>query len=819
MRPLRLLRLGIVTTAVAGLLATGVTAQAGAATTGSAPAASGPTQTVQLALTPRDRAGLQQLAEQAPDLSTASRRARLAQVIAGPDRANLVATRARALGFTVTSTDPTWVTIAGPASLVTAYFGSARAQNPSSGVGQALPSLPTSLRGLVTVAAGGDETRPAFRPSDVTFGPRASQPLTQSDFRAVYNIPGATGKPTSTSPAIATLQFSNWNSSDLTQYAQTTGVYGGDTSYDPVASGGYSEVRIDGGPANANGAVEVSLDQSALATVAPRFRQIAYLAPNTATEQAKMLNRIALDASSSGIYAVSTSWGACEFEAYSGSSGAMRRAADQDAVNAALAAGVTVFAATGDNGPLDCSQQANQNVVSVDVPAAIPGVVSVGGTTVTRNGSAYAETGWAGSGGGFSTMFCASAAQAAILPPSATKTTCPFGKARGVPDIAMDADPNTGLMIFSNGVPKLVGGTSLSAPLAAGSLAQTLLTTNFQAGVGDVSSVIQSSNGTSAFRDVVGSAGPGWDAVTGSGAPNWTVLGARITGRTLTNSIYDVTTDGPGGFAQVRELSAASGYQSVVKSIQTPLIANSGNWTFFFAPYNRDGMRDLYAIATSNTASGMVEVHVLSEASAYQSYVAHIATALPSIAGGQWQFALGSFGGDGDSDLYAIHYASNASNTVEVHTLSAASSYQTWIGHAASALPALPVGPTNWDFFVGDSGGRGDLITVIPTSTGSGKVEVHTLTQGSGYRVFSLHVATPQPAFDPSAMGPVSFCVSDFTGDNRPDIAFALFGNTGSTRTEMHGFDGATSYTTYALHTSTALPYLDPTTNTISIVR
>ena len=44
----------------------------------------------------------------------------------------------------------------------------------------------------------------------------------------------------------------------------------------------------------------------------------------------------------------------------------------------------------------------------------------------------------------------------------------PFGKGRMVPDVAADADPNTGYNVFVHGAKTVVGGTSAVAPLYAG---------------------------------------------------------------------------------------------------------------------------------------------------------------------------------------------------------------------------------------------------------------------------------------------------------------------------------------------------------------
>jgi hypothetical protein len=511
--------------AITMLVGTGASALA----SNRAATSSEPTQTVVLALTPRDPAGLHQLAQDAHSLPLAERRARLPQVLAGSDRAALVASRAQELGFTVTATDETSVTLTGPASLVTASFGSARQQDETSPVGQALPAMPSSFRGFVTVAAGGDETRPVRKPLGLTQGPKVGSPtaLTQSDLRQLYAIPGTPAQPTSNSPTIATLQFSNWTPNDLTQYAQSTGVYG-NTIYDPVTGGGYSAVTVSGGATDSVGAAEVSLDQSALATVAPQFRQRAYFAPNNALGQSQALNRISAEASTQKIVAISTSWGLCEADAYNGNPGLLQT--DQQAIDAVVAAGIPIFAASGDSGAFDCH---NSTSLAVDTPASFPEVIGVGGTSVTKSGSSYTEKAWGSSGGGYSKLFCADSSQAAALPAAANNFTCATGKARGVPDIAMDADPGTGLTIYVGGTPSTFGGTSLSAPLAGGSFAATMLSAGTLTGDHDVQTWLYSAQSTAAMSDITtgtegsGRVAGGWDPITGIGTPRWSALSQR----------------------------------------------------------------------------------------------------------------------------------------------------------------------------------------------------------------------------------------------------------------------------------------------------
>ncbi|MGA3318242.1 MAG: S53 family peptidase [Candidatus Korobacteraceae bacterium] len=102
-------------------------------------------------------------------------------------------------------------------------------------------------------------------------------------------------------------------------------------------------------------------------------------------------------------------------------------------------------------------------------PCASPNVTCVGGTTLTPNLTTFVrvnETGWAGSGGGCSPFEPSQGFQTGN-----GVNIC--GSTRAVPDIAADADPNSGVAVYDsgNGGYLLVGGTSLATPLMAGIIA------------------------------------------------------------------------------------------------------------------------------------------------------------------------------------------------------------------------------------------------------------------------------------------------------------------------------------------------------------
>jgi pseudomonalisin len=160
----------------------------------------------------------------------------------------------------------------------------------------------------------------------------------------------------------------------------------------------------------------------------------------------------------------SASFGLCEAFAYLDGS----MLVDDNSFLEAAAQGQTVFASSGDNGS-SCGVAVGVNGVPglgapmVEYPAASPYVIGAGGTTLlTNSDDTYnSETAWYAGGGGLSQFELSPFWQAPVNPGSDV--------GRGVPDVAMDADPNSGVYIWLDGTEQCCyGGTSLSSPLSLG---------------------------------------------------------------------------------------------------------------------------------------------------------------------------------------------------------------------------------------------------------------------------------------------------------------------------------------------------------------
>jgi kumamolisin len=275
---------------------------------------------------------------------------------------------------------------------------------------------------------------------------------------------------------------------------------------------------------------EVELDIEVIGGVAPGAAQQVYFAPNT--------DQGFIDAISDAVHAATTpiaisiSWGQSE-DQWTAQSRTSMDAAFQDAV----AIGVTVTVAAGDNGSSDDSTTTSG--VHVDFPASSPNVLACGGTTLegsTTTSTITSEVVWneqasneGATGGGVSDVFPLPSYQAnAGVPASAGG-----GKTgRGVPDVAGNADPVTGYSVVVDGQQEPIGGTSAVAPLWAGLIARLAQATGKRFGLLQTSLYAGVKAGTAAtgFNDITEGnngaykAGPGWDACTGLGSPDGTAL-------------------------------------------------------------------------------------------------------------------------------------------------------------------------------------------------------------------------------------------------------------------------------------------------------
>jgi xanthomonalisin len=200
---------------------------------------------------------------------------------------------------------------------------------------------------------------------------------------------------------------------------------------------------------------------------------------------------------------INVSLGECETYAQQDGSAA----ADDQIFQQAVAQGQTFSISTGDSGADECGDGG----VTPSWPAASQYVVAVGGTTLNATTTTWnSATVWSDGGGSSSTFEPQPSWQNGVAP----------GSKRGLPDIAYDADPNSGAKIIVSGSTQQYGGTSLSAPLFAGAWARIIAIKG--AGVGFAAPLLYQLP-ASDFHDITSgnnggeSAGTGYDLATGRG--------------------------------------------------------------------------------------------------------------------------------------------------------------------------------------------------------------------------------------------------------------------------------------------------------------
>jgi subtilase family serine protease len=240
--------------------------------------------------------------------------------------------------------------------------------------------------------------------------------------------------------------------------------------------------------------------------------------------------------------------------------------------------GITFLFSSGDNG----DWQAIEGFKDTDYPASDPFVTAVGGTStaIGRRNALLWQTGWGtekfnlsangkgwvpyapnpflyGAGGGISPVFPRPGYQNGVV----------SGNGRGYPDVALDADPTTGMLVGETQIfPKgtfygeyRIGGTSLASPLMAGIVADAAQHAKSRLGFLNIAIYKMAKAHFGAFRDVRSipganirpdfangvnkadgilysvrtfdqdsslTTGPGWDDVTGVGSPNAVFLKA-----------------------------------------------------------------------------------------------------------------------------------------------------------------------------------------------------------------------------------------------------------------------------------------------------
>jgi kumamolisin len=350
-------------------------------------------------------------------------------------------------------------------------------------------------------------SRPA-RAAAVSFTPR--------QLASLYDFPQGDGK----GECIALIELGGgFQPQDIQNYFSSVGLTAPTVTAVSVDQGTNQPTGDPNGPDG-----EVMLDIEVAGAIAPGAAIAVYFAPNT--------DAGFLDAITTAIHdevrkpsVISISWGGPESTWTQQAMTAM----DQ-AFQSAAAMGVTVCVAAGDSGSTD---GATDGANHVDFPASSSYALACGGTSLQASATVITkEVVWNGgdpangaTGGGVSTFFALPAWQQGLDSTDAEGGRSPLVN-RGVPDVAADADPQTGYEVLVDGTSAVYGGTSAVAPLWAGLIARINALTGRSAGFVNPALYGQ----PSALRDITQgnnggfAASPGWDACTGLGSPD----GAKV---------------------------------------------------------------------------------------------------------------------------------------------------------------------------------------------------------------------------------------------------------------------------------------------------
>jgi hypothetical protein len=281
--------------------------------------------------------------------------------------------------------------------------------------------------------------------------------------------------------------------------------------------------------------VEESLDVEWAHSIAPQANIILY--ESNTNNDPDMDQAVATAAANPAVSVVSMSWGEDEFQG--------EQSEDPfDLTPTGRTGGVTFLAATGDwDSP-------------AIYPAFSPDVVAVGGTSlqIQSDGTYISESVWNnnngyGTGGGISQYEPLPAYQDGLNGINGASTTN-----RNVPDISMDADPDTGVYVLDtySGGWYQVGGTSLATPLTAAlvSIANQGRALNGEPSLNGLTQTLPTlyNLSSSDFHDItVGgngtyNAAPGYDLVSGLGTP---IANLLVPDLANTNINWSPTATGP----------------------------------------------------------------------------------------------------------------------------------------------------------------------------------------------------------------------------------------------------------------------------------
>jgi len=494
-----------------------------------------------------------------------------------------------------------------------------------------------------------------------------------------------------------------------------TGISAFDSCYNITTNLAYQV--IDGGPSAGDG-LETALDIDTVAALAPSADIEIFQGPDSSEGIYDTYDAMI---TSPTVNVISTSWGICEAE-----QNVSTTMAENTLFQEAAALGKTIVAASGDSGSEGCAGYGDSTDLAVEDPASQPFALGVGGTQLLSAQSTPTESAWSQSTGGLSLLWPmpsyqsdsalsldvvnstyshvantgsvngttnpATALSAANIGCNATSagTDC-----REVPDVSADASPESGYIVYWNGVndgdPASwydVYGTSAAAPLWAALFALADAQSGcVESPVGFANPLLYAIAGSSLYaqaftdistgnNDLYGDNGgdfpatAGYDMATGLGTPKATALVPLLCADT-------VTFDANGG-------SGSMSNESFTTGVAAPLTMNSFTFTGYgFADWNTaangsgtgytngqsvtiDASTTLYAQWTPNIETVTFDANGGSGSMSNESFTTGVATPLTmnSFTRAGYSFAYWSTAANGSG----TNYTNGQSVTIDAST-------------------------------------------------------------------------------------------------------------------------------------------------------
>ena len=350
-------------------------------------------------------------------------------------------------------------------------------------------------------------------------------PMNAAMMRRTYNIPD---KARGSGQTIGIIALDSYKEEDVFAYA--------DANHLPRPK--LKNIWVDGYKGEITGGdtqAEITMDIELVHAIAPDADEIRiYSAAQTDTAFFDLWNEAANPTLGDKklIKVISCSWGAPEAHLTP-----LDVQAEATLFKQMAAQGQTVFAASGDNGAKD-----NGFDLGTDDPASQPYVVGVGGTHVTAPGGVWgSETAWTDGGGGVSAFWPMPEWQRSSVSRGALMSET----FRGVPDVALCADPASGYSIRVRNSWQTLGGTSCAAPMWASFLAlvNERRSENGKPPLPFLSPILyrlmQTPEGRRGMHDIADGSSNGWyvavpgrDLVTGWGSLDGKILMDALAGST-----------------------------------------------------------------------------------------------------------------------------------------------------------------------------------------------------------------------------------------------------------------------------------------------